>query len=83
MVRLFLGIGIYLLILGLECLTVDRVSFRYHDDPAPQGTLFGIITPPAQDSQITPAPWLPWTLLSTGAVVCLYSFTIPQRMQGK
>jgi hypothetical protein len=79
----FLGIGVYLLILGLECLAVDRVTLRIHDDPAPQGTLFGIITPPVQQTQVSPAAWLPWTLLSTGTVVCLYSFTIPKRMEGK
>jgi hypothetical protein len=32
--------------------------------------------------EIMPAPWAPWTLMSTGLVVCLYSFSIPKRMNG-
>ena len=36
----------------------------------------------AKPKEFPPAPWVPWSLLSTGAVVCLYSFTIPKRMGG-
>jgi hypothetical protein len=80
----FLAIGIYMVIFGLECLTVDRVLLKFREDPPPPTavTLFKAQNegPP---KQFAPAPWVPWSLISSGAVVCLYSFTIPRRMAGK
>jgi hypothetical protein len=29
-----------------------------------------------------PPDWAPWSLMSTGAIVCLYSFTLPRRWNG-
>jgi hypothetical protein len=76
----FLGIGIYLMIAGAECLTVDRVVWRAS---APPPSTILPLKPAAQKPQdFPPAPWVPWSLLSTGAVTCLYSFTIPKRMGG-
>ncbi len=78
----FLGIGVYLMIAGAECLAVDRVVWRTTPDPSPKVISFS--KPAAQKPKdFPPAPWVPWSLLSTGAVVCLYSFTIPKRMVGK
>ena len=31
--------------------------------------------------EVTPAEWAPWSLLSAGAVVTLYSFTIPAKLR--
>jgi hypothetical protein len=78
----FLGIGIYLMIAGAECLAVDRVFLRTTPDPAPSVIPFSKPAAPKL-KEFPPAPWVPWSLLSTGAVVCLYSFTIPRRMGGK
>ena len=77
----FLGIGVYLMIAGAECLAVDRVVWRTTPDPAP--TMLSFTKPAQKPKDFPPAPWVPWSLLSTGAVVCLYSFTIPKRMVGK
>lgn len=76
----FLAIGIYLMIFGLECLGVEKVTLKMHD-PAPPAAA-GADNPPKEgpQSQFSPAPWVPWSLLSSGAVVCLYSFTIPRRL---
>ncbi len=74
----FLGIGVYLMIAGAECLAVERVVWRASADPAPSAVPFIKQAPKPKDA--SPEPWLPWCLLSTGAVVCLYSFTIPKRM---
>ena len=30
--------------------------------------------------EVIPPDWAPWSLMGTGAVVMLYSFTIPQRV---
>jgi len=79
---LFLGIGIYLMIAGAQCLAVDRVFWRM--DPEPAAPALNVLQPPAAQKakEFPPAPWVPWSLLSTGAVVCLYSFTIPKRIGG-
>ncbi len=75
----FLGVGVYLIIAGAECLAVDRVYWRNHEDPPAAMNPFQRSATPAA-KEFPPAPWLPWSLLSTGAVVCLYSFTIPKRL---
>ena len=31
---------------------------------------------------LTPPEWAPWSLMSAGAVIILYSFTIPKRIAG-
>jgi hypothetical protein len=80
---LFLAIGLYLMIFGLECLAVERVYLRVHDDPPPAGSFINPAPKAGPQKQFTPAPWMPWSVLSSGAVVCLYSFTIPRRMGGK
>jgi hypothetical protein len=80
----FLGIGLYLIIAGAECLAVDRVIMRMPAEPAPSTTAIPFQKPAApKPKEFPPAPWVPWSLLSTGAVVCLYSFTIPKRMGSK
>ena len=83
----FLGIGIYLCILGAECLVVDKFvmageapPLEVEQQPAPQtpATLFGPTAPtgPIAQREIEPAEWAPWSLLSAGAVVILYSLTL-------
>ena len=71
----FLAIGIYLIIAGVECLyRRPRLLANY----AEAGQT---LTPPkAGEKEYPPEPWVPWSLLSSGAVVCLYSFTIPKRL---
>ncbi len=78
----FFAIGLYVLFLGVECLCVEKFILRAR---APSRT------PPAAKASMessarvtmTPAPWTPWSLMSTGAVVCLYSFTMSDKPQGK
>ncbi len=79
---LFLAIGIFLMILGLESLTVDRVLLRIHDAPPPPISPFDTEPRLGANVQVVPPHWVPWTLLGTGAVTCLYSFTIPRRVNG-
>jgi hypothetical protein len=71
----FLAIGLYLIIAGTECLAVDRVYWRAQSD-----TAHSLAPAKAGDKEYPPEPWVPWSLLSSGAVVCLYSFTIPKRL---
>ena len=66
---LFLAVGIFTLLLGLEALLVERATFANHGEPA-------------ATRELVPADWAPWSLLSAGSVVILYSFTLPQKIKG-
>ncbi len=79
----FLAIGVFLVILGVQCLGVERAQLRIHERPPAPVSPFD--TEPAEGAarQIVPPPWAPWSLLSSGMVMCLYSFTIPRRVAGK
>jgi hypothetical protein len=78
----FLAIGFFLMLFGVECLGVERMNLKMRESPpAPVGPFDFEVKEGAQ-KQLTPPAWAPWSLLSTGAVMCLYSFTIPKRVAG-
>ncbi len=82
----FLAIGISLVIIGAQCLVIDRVVLA-NGAPAearPTGTLFGTQTGSSAmgGKVLTPPDWAPWSLMATGAVVIIYSFTVPKRVSG-
>lgn len=68
---MFLAVGIFMLVLGLESLLIDRATVVSNRDS----------TSPAI-SELIPPPWAPWSLMSTGAIVILYSFTLPKKFKG-
>jgi hypothetical protein len=74
----FLAAGIFACILGAQCLVVDSFVMASDStaDPATPQSLFGAqpVAAPAQNYQ--PPEWAPWSLLSTGAVVIIYSLTL-------
>lgn len=67
----FLAVGAYCCLLGVEALALEKAVVK---------------TTPSQPRSATrdviPPDWAPWSLLGTGAVVLLYSFTLPQRVGG-
>jgi hypothetical protein len=77
----FLAIGVFLIILGVECLGVETVNLRLREAPARSVLPWDKAPRLGAPKTLTPPPWAPWSLLSTGAVVCLYSFTIPRRVK--
>ena len=77
----FLAIGFFIVLLGVECLGVDKVNLRMREAPPP-ASAFDSEPPLGAQKQIVPPPWAPWSLLSSGAVMCLYSFTIPRKLAG-
>ncbi len=79
---LFLAVGFFLMILGVECLGIEKVTLKTHDDPPAPVSPFDTEPKLGPQKKIVPPPWAPWSLLSCGAVVCLYSFTIPRRVAG-
>ena len=75
----FLAMGIYSFLLGLECLVVDKAVLQPSRE-ASASALAQQVAPVYRE--ITPADWAPWSLLSAGAVVTLYSFTLPAKLRG-
>jgi hypothetical protein len=67
----FLAVGVYVCLLGVQAIAVERAVLK--PEVASEVGVQGEITPP---------DWAPWSLMAAGAVVVLYSFTIPQRVGG-
>lgn len=73
---MFLALGIVLCILGAECLVMEKAVLAGEKPQTEQtASLFLASTGPAAN-EIVPPEWAPWTLLSVGAVVILYSYTL-------
>jgi hypothetical protein len=69
----FLAIGISLAILGAECFVIEQavMTKRSPDEPA--------VGMPTQSVTIRPPEWAPWSLVSAGVIIVLYSFTLTKR----
>lgn len=82
----FLAIGISLVIIGAQCLVIDRVVLASGAAGEAQQSagLFGSRTTTGGmgGRELTPPDWAPWSLMATGAVVIIYSFTVPKRVAG-
>jgi hypothetical protein len=75
----FLAIGIYMCILGAECMTVEAFEMKgtpTNLDAAAPATLFGGPATVTTGRIIRPPDWAPWSFLSTGTVIILYALTI-------
>lgn len=79
---LFLAIGVSIFLVGVQFLGVEKVVLKLKGEPPPQTSPFDTEVKPAPPISIVPAPWAPYSLMACGAVVCLYSFTIPRRLSG-
>ena len=82
---LSLAIGITLCILGLEFMVVDKVVMA--DDnrsaTATNSTFGGSLSSVTRSGrEYEPPEWMPWSLMSAGAIIIIYSFTIPRRVAG-
>ena len=67
---LFLALGVSTAILGVEALGIEKAVLK-NPENAPAT---------AQVKEVNPPDWAPWSLMAGGAVVILYSFTIPRRV---
>jgi len=70
---LFIALGLYAVIVGIECLVIEKAVLAKH--AAPQEA--GVAAPGSRD--FVPPDWAPWSLMSVGAVTMLYSVTLPKR----
>jgi hypothetical protein len=72
----FLALGIYACIFGAECLIVESFVFAGERPAAPNGQTAIFQSNPTASRDWNPPEWAPWSLLSTGAVIILYSVTL-------
>jgi hypothetical protein len=75
----FLAIGISSILLGVECLGLEKITVAARGR-RPAAQLAAAAAPASKE--VAPPEWAPWSLMSAGAVVMLYSFTIPKRVKG-
>lgn len=80
---IFLAFGISLIILGAEALAIEEAVLKAREPAPPANALLDIGKPrEGPHKTIKPPEWAPWSLMSTGLIVILYSFSIPRRMNG-
>ena len=73
----FLAVGTYACLLGAECLVLEKAVLKTRQVRAAGLFEAGV----GRQREIIPSDWAPWSLLSVGAVMMLYSFTIPKRVR--
>ena len=79
----FLAVGAMLIIVGIECLIIDSATLAAERSEVVQVDQ-GWFQPPKtvevkKGTVIRPKEWIPWSAIATGAIVLLYSFTLPRR----
>jgi hypothetical protein len=57
-------------VMGTESLVIDSATLNSHGDTS------------VGSRDVVPPEWVPWSLISGGAVTILYSITIPQKLKG-
>jgi len=70
---LFLALGAYSCLLGVESLALEKAVLKKPVEGQHNQYVKEDLVPPE---------WAPWSLMGAGAVVVLYSFTIPRRAKG-
>ncbi len=76
----FLAVGAYVFILGAECLAIDKAVLKTREQAS--GGAFRATANSPRTREFVPSDWAPWSLMSSGAVTVLYSFTLPRRVKG-
>lgn len=75
----FAAIGAVLLIVGAECLVVEKAVLANSPEEAltPMSPFDEPQAPKAPARrELRPPEWAPWSLLSAGTVIMLYTFTL-------
>ena len=79
---IFIAFGVMAIILGFECLVIDSANF-YSSREASMVDFFDPSGAPARSTrEWRPNEWMPWTILSLGAITVVYAFTLPARFRG-
>ena len=87
---LALAVGVTIAIIGLEFLLIERATITNRaarKSPPAATSPYGVAPGPTapmmpMTRDFVPPEWAPWSLMATGAVIIIYSFTIPKRVAG-
>lgn len=83
----FFAIGTMLIIVGVECLLIESATLaseRREAVPVSQSWFQPSQSLTVSEGKVVkPAEWIPWSLIASGAIVLLYSFTLPGRWGSK
>ena len=71
----FMGVGVFVCILGAQCMVTDRFIMAAEVKQASAAAMFNNLP---KKREVVPPEYAPWTLLSVGAVSILYSLTLPK-----
>ncbi len=84
-----MAVGITLVMLGIECFMFDQVEVTRLRGNQNQSTInanslfrpasYQTVSMGAQTVNVTVREWMPWSLMAVGAIVLIYTFTIPRR----
>jgi len=78
----FYAIGISLCVLGAECFVIEEAVLAESIAPrAPIVAADGTINPSGMNREIKTQEWMPYAFLSVGALIILYTITLPRRFQ--
>lgn len=75
----FLAIGAMMMIIGVEAMLIDSATVYAAAESSAAQFIDPSAPPAIITKQIRPGEWTPWVILSFGAIVVLYAFTLPQR----
>jgi hypothetical protein len=78
-----MAIGITLCIFGVECLFIDETVLAKSIGSPPPAASASVGGGGGGQRQIKTQEWMPWSFLGSGAVIILYTITIPRRFQGQ
>ena len=77
----FMAVGIFLVILGAQFLVVEKLVMADSSKSVASAESSGnALTAGPRNNDFKPGEGLPWVLLSAGAVIIIYTFTIPKRV---
>lgn len=76
---LFLAVGIMAIIVGVESMLIESATVYSAGETKANEFLDPGATPARATKVLTPGEFFPWALLSTGAIIVLYAFTLPRR----
>ncbi|MFP6613677.1 MAG: hypothetical protein VB835_15300 [Pirellulales bacterium] len=77
----FLAVGIFICVVGAECLFVEKAVFASFIPPKLVATSSDAANARQPNRELALPDWAPYGLLAGGAVVIIYSFMIPRRLR--
>lgn len=76
---LFLALGIMTMIVGIESMLIDSATVYAAGETSTSEFADPGEEPARKTKTVTPGEFVPWALLSGGAIIVLYAFTLPKR----